>query len=171
MDIFRFTPWNWFSDDDTPRRSLPQQGQTATGPVDQLHNDIDRLFQQAWGGFASPAVAQSQMLRPRLDVKGDDKEYKVSVELPGVAQDQVKIELRDQSLIISGEKKSETKEEKDGYYHTERSFGSFRRILGMPEEADVDAIKATQKDGVLTIIIPRQTPEKAAPKQIEISKE
>ena len=109
-------------------------------PVDQLHNEIDRLFGDFFGGFFSPWRAFSgmaprsadnapDMLIPHMDLSVTDTAYKATVELPGVAQDQVNIEVRDNMLIVEGEKKNETedKDEKKGYYRMERSYGSFRR--------------------------------------------
>lgn len=97
---------------------------------------------------------------------------KATVELPGVAQDQVNIEVRDNMLIVEGEKKNETedKDEKKGYYRMERSYGSFRRVLSLPEDVETDKITATHKDGVLSIEIPRKEPEKPAARKIEVVK-
>ena len=102
----------------------------------------------------------------------DDTAYKATVELPGVAQDQVNIEVRDNMLIVEGEKKNETedKDEKKGYYRMERSYGSFRRVLSLPEDVETDKITATHKDGVLSIEIPRKEPEKPAARKIEVVK-
>ena len=136
-------------------------------PVDQLHNEIDRLFGDFFGGFFSPWRAFSGMA-PR----SADTAYKATVELPGVAQDQVNIEVRDNMLIVEGEKKNETedKDEKKGYYRMERSYGSFRRVLSLPEDVETDKITATHKDGVLSIEIPRKEPEKPAARKIEVVK-
>lgn len=152
-------------------------------PVDQLHNEIDRLFGDFFGGFFSPWRAFSgiaprsadnapDMLIPHMDLSVTDTAYKATVELPGVAQDQVNIEVRDNMLIVEGEKKSETedKDEKKGYYRMERSYGSFRRVLSLPEDVETDKITATHKDGVLSIEIPRKEPEKPAARKIEVVK-
>ena len=152
-------------------------------PVDQLHNEIDRLFGDFFGGFFSPWRAFSgmaprsadnapDMLIPHMDLSVTDTAYKATVELPGVAQDQVNIEVRDNMLIVEGEKKNETedKDEKKGYYRMERSYGSFRRVLSLPEDVETDKITATHKDGVLSIEIPRKEPEKPAARKIEVVK-
>lgn len=89
-------------------------------PVDQLHNEIDRLFGDFFGGFFSPWRAFSgmaprsadnapDMLIPHMDLSVTDTAYKATVELPGVAQDQVNIEVRDNMLIVEGEKKTKPK--------------------------------------------------------------
>ena len=81
-------------------------------------------------------------------------------------------EVRDNMLIVEGEKKNETedKDEKKGYYRMERSYGSFRRVLSLPEDVETDKITATHKDGVLSIEIPRKEPEKPAARKIEVVK-
>ncbi|MFR8053487.1 MAG: Hsp20/alpha crystallin family protein [Bilophila wadsworthia] len=147
------------------------------------HNEIDRLFGDFFGGFFSPWRAFSgmaprsadnapDMLIPHMDLSVTDTAYKATVELPGVAQDQVNIEVRDNMLIVEGEKKNETedKDEKKGYYRMERSYGSFRRVLSLPEDVETDKITATHKDGVLSIEIPRKEPEKPAARKIEVVK-
>ena len=119
-------------------------------PVDQLHNEIDRLFGDFFGGFFSPWRAFSgmaprsadnapDMLIPHMDLSVTDTAYKATVELPGVAQDQVNIEVRDNMLIVEGEKKNETedKDEKKGYYRMERSYGSFRRVFRHLDEDEL----------------------------------
>ena len=85
---------------------------------------------------------------------------------------EINIEVRDNMLIVEGEKKNETedKDEKKGYYRMERSYGSFRRVLSLPEDVETDKITATHKDGVLSIEIPRKEPEKPAARKIEVVK-
>ena len=142
-------------------------------PVDQLHNEIDRLFGDFFGGFFSPWRAFSgmaprsadnapDMLIPHMDLSVTDTAYKATVELPGVAQDQVNIEVRDNMLIVEGEKKNETedKDEKKGYYRMERSYGSFRRVLSLPEDVETDKITATSFRMLPPQTLPREPLEK-----------
>lgn len=125
--------------------------------------------------FAPMTEAQMKnvMIAPKLDVHGDDKQYSVTVEVPGVDQEAIKISLHDDALIISGEKKCEQKTDdtEHGCFHSERSYGSFQRVLGLPEDADRENISAAQKNGVLTVVIPRKTPESRAAREISISHE
>jgi HSP20 family protein len=92
------------------------------------------------------------------------------VELPGVNPGDISIEVRDNTLIIQGEKKSEHTEEnkKNGYYQTERTYGSFRRVIELPDDAAEEAISASNKDGVLKIAIPRKEKSAAESRKIEI---
>ena len=149
-------------------------------PVDQRHNEIDRLFADLFCGSFTPWSAFSgttprsadnapDMLIPHMDLSVTDTAYKATVELPGVAQDQVNIEVCDNMLIVEGEKKNETedKDEKKGYYRMERSF---RRVLSLPEGVETEKITSTHMDGVVSIEIPRTEPEKPAARKIEVVK-
>ena len=128
--------------------------------VNQLHDDIDRLFGGFFGRDFLPDffTRDEKALMPQIDFKSDDKTYTMSVELPGVAPDE---------LTISGEKKEEVKE--DGKTHVqERRYGSFMRSMTLPEDADCESIKAVTKNGVLTLEIARKPESKA--KSIEVQK-
>jgi HSP20 family protein len=92
----------------------------------------------------------------------------VSVELPGVDENEIQIELVNDTLKIKGEKKQQKEEKERNYYRMERSYGSFQRTLSLPEDADQDDIKAVYKNGVMNITIPRKAASKTETKQIEI---
>ena len=181
----RLNTRRWFGSHNAPatRPDNERQG-AAYAPMVQLHDEIDRLFDGMFRGMMNPwdfdfmprltssgAGGSGASVMPRLDVSSDEKAYSVTAELPGVRPDDVKIEVRDNALIIHGEKKNEHTEEKKDYYLSERSYGSFERVLTLPEDAVVDEIKATHKDGVLSIAIPRKEPDKPHSKTIEIAKE
>ena len=154
---------------------------TGMHNLSRLHNEIDRMFQgmhnfagfpgeDTWPDvFAQDAAAG---FAPHMDVKSNDNAYTMSVELPGVAPEDVKIEIRDNTLTISGEKKEEkTSTDEKGTTHVqERRYGSFMRSLQLPEDADADSIKAVASNGVLTLDIPRRAP-KSTVKSIEIQKD
>ena len=79
------------------------------------------------------------------------------------------VDLRDNALFIRGEKKVEKRDDSKGYYRVERSFGSFQRILSLPEDADPDAIKASCKDGVLTVTVQRVKGKEPEAKSIPVT--
>lgn len=180
----RLNTQRWFGSQHSPapRTDHERQG-TAYAPVVQLHDDIDRLFDSVFRGMMNPwdfgfmprlrssHAGAAASVMPRLDVSSNEKTYTVTAELPGVQPDDVKIEVRDNALILQGEKKSENTEEKEDYYLSERSYGSFERVLALPDDAVVDEISATHKDGVLCIAIPRKEPDKPQTKTIEITKQ
>lgn len=176
MDIKKYAPWNWFQHEsaggqNVPVRSLAKRA-TPSYPMFQLHREIDRLFDEAFRGFPSvfregfewPEITPI-MLAPNLDIKETDENYVISVEIPGVAKEDVDIRLDGDTLTIHGEKKQEKKEDKENYHCVERHYGSFERVLTIPKDANADNIDAKFKDGVLTINIKRQA--KSAPKEVK----
>jgi HSP20 family protein len=103
---------------------------------------------------------------PLVDITEDDKEYLIKAELPEVKKEEVKVNVENGVLTISGERKFE-KEEKDKKYHRiERAYGSFVRSFSVPDDADDSKVSAQFKDGVLTVHLTKS--EKARPKSIEV---
>ncbi len=157
----------------TPRRWFaPREPMLRNAPV---RDDIDRLFNNFFGGMAMPwasdffrNVQKEDELMPRADLTSDEKAYTLKAEVPGVEPDDVKLSIHDGVLEISGEKKCET-EDKEKHV-TERSYGSFRRTMSLPDDADIDAISAAHKNGVLTVTIPRLAESKNKEKVIAIEK-
>jgi HSP20 family protein len=183
MDIKKFAPWNWFKKEDD-NTTVPVQLPEKTNdnfymhdPLGEFHNRIDRLFDGFFNEFGlSPLRSEKQriegidgvILKPRLDVGATDSDYAVSVEIPGVSEKDISLELSEETLIIRGEKKQDKEHKDKNFYRLERSYGSFQRTLSLPEDADRENIKANFKNGVLGISIPRLSlPEKEA-RKIEI---
>jgi HSP20 family protein len=110
--------------------------------------------------------AKGQGLVPALDITEDDGHYNVTIELPGVAKDDVHVEVEEGILTVRGEKKSEKEEKRGKQRWTERSYGSFCRSFSLPANADPDHIEASYKDGVLTLVLAKTEPAK--PKQVSI---
>jgi HSP20 family protein len=108
------------------------------------------------------------MLKPTLDLSASENEYTIAVEVPGVNESDLKIEIDKNTMIIRGEKKQEKEEKKKNYYRQERFYGSFQRILSLPEDADQDDIQATFQHGVLNITLPRKALPKPNVRQIAI---
>jgi len=187
MNIKQLSPWNWFNKENESSGSMvpirrPESGGGAVyfpegrwnDPFQQLHREMDRLFentllgvgflQERGEGLALPAG----LLRPSVDIAAGEKSYTISVEVPGVEEKDVKVEMAGDTLTISGEKKHEGEEKEKNYYRMERSYGLFQRVLTLPEDTDRDGVSATFKNGVLTINIPRLTATPTDVKQIEI---
>ena len=104
---------------------------------------------------------------PALDAYEEKDAYVVKVELPGVNKDDVRLSLEKGTLTITGERKSEAKTENSDLYHSERFYGRFQRTVNLPESLAADKVKASYKDGVLTVTLPKS--EEAKPKQIDIA--
>jgi len=104
---------------------------------------------------------------PSVDIEENDNDYVVSLELPGMKKDDVKISFQNDILTVSGEKKIEKEEKDNGNYHYfERRFGKFERSFRINSDVVDDKIEATMKNGVLTISLPKA--EISKPKQIEV---
>jgi HSP20 family protein len=116
-----------------------------------------------WFGDFSP-----KRYSPSVEVVDDGKAIKVTVELPGMSKDDVTLQLEDNVLTISGEKKHEQEAKDDGVFRTERYYGYFHRTIPLPEEIDRDAVDADFKKGVLTVRLPKLLPEKPRGKKIEV---
>ena len=105
--------------------------------------------------------------RPAVDIKEDVDRFTVTADLPGVNPEEIEITMDKGALTIKGERKHESKENKNGYHRVERSYGSFVRRFTFPDNVDVEKIEASGKEGVLTIVIPKS--EKAKPRKISVS--
>lgn len=103
---------------------------------------------------------------PLVDITEDEKEYIVKAEIPEMKKEDIKINVHDEVLSISGERKYEKEEKGKKYHRVERAYGSFMRSFTLPEDADGSKVNAEYKDGVLKVHLPKS--EKAKPKTIEI---
>lgn len=104
---------------------------------------------------------------PQIEMFERDNQLVIRADLPGLKKDDVQIELRDDSVVIQGERQDERREEREGFYSTERTYGRFYREIPLPEGADTDRATATFRDGVLEIAIPREEGETRG-RQLEI---
>jgi HSP20 family protein len=132
-----------------------------------LQRGISRLFEDTVSTTPSPAQSGSlNAWAPAVDVYEDGSAFMIHADLPGVGKDDVKVNLDDNVLSISGERKIENEEKRDGYHRVERSYGQFYRSFTLPPNVDVAAINAEFRDGVLRLTLPKK--EEAKPKQIEV---
>lgn len=132
-------------------------------PFESFNRDIESMFRDF--DRASGSSAFSAMSLPVCDVHETDKDYVLEFDLPGVKKDEINIEVVGNQIVVSGERRQETKNE--GKQHRmERRYGSFQRVFTLTDEIDADAIEANYSDGVLTLSIPKS--EAAKPKKIRI---
>jgi HSP20 family protein len=104
---------------------------------------------------------------PAMDLVETDEDFVLRADLPGLAEGDVNVELEDNVLTISGERKSEHEEKNEGYYRVERASGAFSRSLTLPEGVNADSIEAQFDKGVLEVRIPK--PEERKPRKVAIS--
>jgi HSP20 family protein len=130
-----------------------------------LHSVFNDLFD---GNFdRSPAQPSVTKSHPAVDVLESKDAYLIRAELPGMKREDIKVEVEDGTLVLSGESKSEKPAEGVEYRHVERVAAKFWRSFSLPETAKQDGIEATYKDGILEIRVAKA--EKAKPRQIEIN--
>ncbi|NPA03719.1 MAG: Hsp20/alpha crystallin family protein [Epsilonproteobacteria bacterium] len=126
-----------------------------------LEKDLERRLSSMLDFVAPPASLMSTQKEPTswipaVNEKEDEKAYYLEIDLPGVKKEDINVEVKDNMLIISGERKFKKEEKDKGYKKIESFFGKFERKFTLPPDANVDKIEAKVEDGVLTIIIPRQ---------------
>jgi HSP20 family protein len=113
------------------------------------------------------AAPRRGVLSAKLDVLEKPNEYLVNVELPGVKKDDIQVHVEKGMLSISAERRDEKKEDKDRYHYSERRYGSIKRVISLPEQADADKVNADFQDGILSLTFAKK-PEAAHRKQITI---
>jgi HSP20 family protein len=133
----------------------------------RISDEMDRLFESfgmggmgpVGGGFGPGMPAEygaglRTLWAPRIEVRERDGKLLIQADLPGVRKEDVNVRVEQDAVIIEGERRQESEREDQGYYHSERSYGSFHRTIPLPEGIDADQAKATFRDGVLDIELP-----------------
>ena len=130
-----------------------------------LQNEMNRLFNTV---FDTPQPSGSTLRRwmPAMDLVETHESFVLRADLPGLAEEDIKIEFDEGTLTVSGERKAEHEAKSEGYYRVERAFGSFSRSLTLPQGIDPEAVTASFDRGVLEIRVPK--PEERKPRRIEI---
>jgi HSP20 family protein len=119
----------------------------------RVTEELDRAFGLRGEVPGLPAF-YSRMWAPEIEVLERDGKFVVRVDLPGLKKEDVKIEVTHDELTIEGERKLETEEKEEGFYRTERTYGTFYRRIGIPEHVKAENAVAAFKDGVLEIEMP-----------------
>lgn len=187
MDWKKLSPWNWFKNEQQQdsqqqvsgqvpvQRNLQQPASnTENNPILAMHQQMQNLFDDfsrrlgvsAWPTMPGPFT--DGFLRPSIDIKEDQNQYTLSLELPGVERDDVRLEVEGDTLVISGEKRQEKDNSEENYHFVERHYGAFQRVLNLPTDADPDNIRANFKNGVLTVTIGRREQARENVKRISV---
>ena len=146
-------------------------GREPFGLLRQMTSELDRVFDEPF--FASlrwPRVfaAEAPTWSPDIDVFEKDNQLVTRIDLPGLKKEEVKVEITDGYLTISGERKTETEEKKKNEYRCERAYGSFYRAVPLPRGVKFDDVKATFTDGVLEVAIPLPAKAEPAARRVEV---
>lgn len=141
-------------------------------PFALLRKEFDDLFDNFFRSFdMQPFEGRIGAFSPKVDVTENEKEFRVSAELPGMEDKDIDVSLQNDMLTIRGEKKEEKEEKGKDYYRMERSFGSFSRSIPLPVEVETDKVDAKFKKGVLTITLPKTAKAVSETKKIAVKAE
>ena len=173
MNLEKLKPWNWFKHEEggnggqqipVSRDQAESQPLDRSGSLMSLHRDMDRWFEDAFKSFGMPALQTPgreaarlpEFYRPQIDVSGDDNCYQISLDVPGLTESDLSLEVKDDVLTIKGQKEESSESKDKHFYRVERSYGSFQRTLALPDDANADEIRANLDKGVLRLEIPRR---------------
>ena len=118
----------------------------------------------------SPVLSNGNTLKPAVNIREDDKNYVLDFAIPGIDKKDLKIDMNEDVLTISSETKNDSEESKAGYRRKEFSYKAFSRSFYIPENVNREKIEANYKDGILTVVLPKQEEEKnKITRKIEIS--
>lgn len=120
----------------------------------QLNQFINRVWRERTGAITSPSWS------PGMDILNDDSELVLTIDVPGMERKDIKVEIQDGVLTVSGERKLEKEEKKENYVRLERGYGTFLRQFTLPEDVNQENVKATCNDGLLRIFLPKNQESK-----------
>jgi HSP20 family protein len=132
----------------------------------EMRNFFDRFNREFSIDIDMPLMTD---FAPKIEVKDSDKGYLVSAEVPGMTEKDINVSLKDNSLIIEGERKTESKTEDQGRFFSEFEYGSFYRSIPLNDEVDANKVKATYRDGVLSVELVKAESSAHKAKRIPVS--
>ena len=135
---------------------------------DQLREEMDRMFDMPAPRFGLAPWREVAFVPP-LELEEKDNTLFVRADLPGMKKEHVKVEVAPEGVTITGERKEEKEEKKEGYFRTERLYGSFERFVPLPDGAVLDKALAEFEDGVLTVTVPLGNVPKPEAKTLSIA--
>jgi HSP20 family protein len=144
------------------------------GMMRRFTKDMERLF-EGFEGFRFPTFFNRETFpfttelkdfewMPQIEVMRTNGDLKIKADLPGLTREDVKVELTDEALTISGERKEEKEEKREGFYRTERNYGRFYRYVPLPDGVKADKANAMFRNGVLEVTLPLTKVESTARK-------
>jgi HSP20 family protein len=161
MNLKSLVPWS------RDRGNVPARF-TNDSPIFAMQREMDRVFDDFFRGFGAPMPGSMQsgdLGWPRVDVRENDREFKVYAELPGLEERDVEITFADGVVTLKGEKRIED----DNALYSERWAGAFERQIVLGDDVDPDKVKATFKNGVLTVVLAKRPEAQRQVKRIEIN--
>jgi HSP20 family protein len=165
MAITDLVPWRRRKGDIRVRREYDDMVSSFYREMNNLMNNFFRGFDVEPFGMDGQGASE---FMPRVDVKEDDKEIKVTAELPGMDSDDIDVTLTRDSLTIRGEKQEETEDKGKDYYSAECRYGSFHRVIPLSAEVDETKAEADFKRGVLKIRLPKTAEAQQSLRKIKV---
>ena len=162
VDFKALVPWR------SNKSQTPTTREDFFDPFVTFRREMDRMFDDFFGGGLRPAQSAWQTLTPAIDIEENDKEIVVLAELPGVTEKDVEVSLAGDVLTIKGEKRSQHEEKNGDSTYLERRFGSFSRTVRLPFEAGDEQVDAKFSNGVLTIRLPKPAQSQRAVRRIDV---
>lgn len=143
----------------TERKGLePYRPSTLFSPFERMEEMFDNFLQRPFSRLMWPDLPRMMAeteAAPSVDIYEEGNDIIVKADLPGMTKEDIEVNLTDDAIVLSGEKKKEEKIEKKDYYRLERSYGAFKRSFALPEGAQTNKAKASFKNGVLEVKIPK----------------
>jgi len=164
MNMRDLVPWRRSDESGALASQQPSQ-QDSLSPFLSLHREMNRLFDDAFRGFDFGRRSSW----PSMDVEETDREYRVTVEAPGVDEKDLEVVMADGVLTVRGEKRDERSENAHGRAFSERYFGRFERRVMLDRDIDPDKIRADFRNGVLTVTAPKSVQAVERTKRIPIN--
>lgn len=135
-----------------------------------LRERMDKMFEDSLARFRMPEeAAMPTFWSPAVDIYETEDSIVLKAELPGVDKKEVSVEVKDNTLILKGERRREKEVKEENYHRVERSYGTFMRSFSLPVTVKQDQVKAKFKDGILEVTLPKA--EEAKPKQVKVEVE
>jgi HSP20 family protein len=131
-----------------------------------IQTEVNRLFDNFFGRPSSAAAQSGRVWAPAVDIYETKDDLVLTVELPGVREKDVTVSITGDLLVIKGERRFEQEVKEQSFLHVERTYGTFERLIQLPMPVQSDKVKATYRDGVLVIQLPKV--EAVKPKEIKI---
>lgn len=135
--------------------------------LSSLQTEMNRLFNAAFESPSGGGNGGTRRWTPAMDLLETEDEFVLRADLPGLSESDVNIELEDNVLTLSGERKTEHEDKREGFYRMERAYGGFSRSLTLPKGIDPEAVTAAFDRGVLEVRVPK--PEQRKPRRISIN--
>jgi len=197
MNLEKLNPWNWFKHENAVNNGEAQipvvrDAAGSANPLSnadsfvRLHREMDRLIDDVFNTYGMPGIRSSFPLNwssggplpgsklsdqyhPQIDISGNEKQYEITLDVPGLSASDISIDTEGNILRIKGQKEEKSESKDKYFYRIERNYGSFERKLSLPDDADSDDIQASLKNGVLKLEIPRLAIPASDVKRISIA--